>query len=130
MLTCISHLPRSSAHKSENWVKTVFVAVVVLRGYKRRHTDLMILLADRIMFQMITSSRVSSGFCKNRCVLLCWRECGESGLPCQSADSAPLTMCQLCGQPAVLSGNYALGISAAVSKIFYSMVLYSINSKD
>lgn len=50
---------------------------------------------------------------------------------CQSADLAPLCpVSQLCAQPAVLSGNYASGIYVAVSKDFYSVVLYPINSED
>lgn len=32
------------------------------------------------MFQMITSSQVSSVYCKNQWVLLCWREFGKPGL--------------------------------------------------
>lgn len=113
-MTCMSHLPQSCTHKSENWVKAVFV--VVLRGYRQRYTCLMIILVYWIMFRMITSSKVSSMYCKNQWVLLCWRERGEAG--CRSADSAPLPTCELRGQPVVLSGSYALGIYVAVSKGF------------
>lgn len=68
-------------------------------------------------------------YCTNQWVLLCWRDVESQD--CQSADLAPLCpVSQLCAQPAVLSGNYASGIYVAVSKDFYSVVLYPINSED